>query len=114
MQMSELEELRNNAYETAKIYKERTKKLHDNKIMSKEFHPGILVLLFQSRLRLFPGKLKSRWTGPYRVAQVFPHGAVEIESLRKDGKFKVNGHRLKPYLSMSEIRNMGLCFLNEP
>ena len=114
LQMSELEELRNNAYENAKIYKERTKKLHDNKILRKEFHPRMLVLLHQSRLRLFPGKLKSRWTGLYRVTQVFPHGAVEIENIRDAGKFKVNGQRLKPYLCVSEIRSASFSLLNEP
>ena len=114
LQISELEELRNNAYENAKIYKERTKKLHDSKILHKEFRPGMLVLLYQSRLRLFPGKLKSRWKGPYRVTQVFPHGAVEIESLLGADKFKVNGHRLKPYLCASEIRGIGFCLFNEP
>ena len=102
LQMSELEELRNDAYENAKIYKERTKKLHDNKILHKEFYPGMLVLLYQSQLRLFLGKLKSRWTGLYRITQVFPHGAMEIESLHEVDKFKVNGHRLKPYFLFNE------------
>ena len=51
---------------------------------------GDLVLLFNSRLPLFPGKLKSKWTGPYLVTQLFPHGAVEFET--KEGvRFKVNG-----------------------
>jgi hypothetical protein len=47
-------------------------------------------------LRLFPGKLRSKWTGPYKITQVFPYGAIEIES-EKTGKFKVNGQRLKHY-----------------
>ena len=55
---------------------------------------GDLVLLFNSRLRLFPGKLKSKCTGPYLVTQLFPHGAVELET--KEGvQFKVNGQRIK-------------------
>ena len=57
---------------------------------------GDLVLLFNSRLRLFPSKLKSKWTGPYLVAQLFPHGAVELKT--KEGvRFMVNGQRIKIY-----------------
>ena len=114
LQMSELEELWDNAYENAKIYKDRTKKLHDSKIFRKEFQPGMLVLLYQSRLRLFPGKLKSRWRGPYRVTQVFPHGAVEIEGTDGQMRFKVNGHRLKPYLCASKLRPDQFSCLIEP
>ena len=62
---------------------------------------GDLVLLFNSRLRLFPGKLKSKWIGPYLVTQLFPHGAVELES--KEGvRFKVNGQRIKIYFEHAE------------
>ncbi|XP_068323218.1 uncharacterized protein, partial [Pyrus communis] len=81
LQLNELEELRNEAYENAKIYKERTKLYHDKAILRKEFHQGMKVLLYDSRLRLFPGKLKSRWVGPFKVLQTFPHGAVEIENM---------------------------------
>lgn len=98
LQINELEELRNEAYENAKIYKERTKRYHDKAILRKEFKPGMKVLLYDSRLRLFPGKLRSRWLGPFKVLQVFPHGAVEIENVRNGTVFKVNGQRLKQYL----------------
>ncbi|XP_068315019.1 uncharacterized protein, partial [Pyrus communis] len=81
LQLNELEELRNEAYENAKIYKERTKLYHDKAILRKEFHQGMKVLLYDSCLRLFPGKLKSRWVGPFKVLQTFPHGAVEIENM---------------------------------
>ena len=67
LQMNELEELRNEAYNNARIYKDKTKKWHDQKIMRKEFKVGEQVLLYNSRLKLFPGKLKSRWSGPYTV-----------------------------------------------
>ena len=63
----------------------------------KEFEPGQQVLLFNSRLKLFPGKLKSRWSGPYTVTKVFPYGAVELRG-ETGNLFKVNGQRLKPYL----------------
>ncbi|XP_023752379.1 uncharacterized protein LOC111900734 [Lactuca sativa] len=97
MQMNALEELRNDAYTSSLIYKEKTKSWHDKRIKgNKEFHEGQKVLLFNSRLKLFSGKLKSRWDGPFLVKKVFPHGAIEL--LSKDGTlFKVNGHRVKRY-----------------
>ncbi|CAL2266739.1 unnamed protein product [Prunus armeniaca] len=98
LQINELEEIRNDAYESSRIYKEKTKAFHDNQILRKNFHPGQKVLLFSSRLKLFPGKLKSRWNGPYLVTKVYPHGAVDITSEINGNTFKVNGHRLKPYL----------------
>ena len=55
------------------------------------------MLLFNSRLRLFPGKLRSKWIGPFAITNVFVHGAVQIQSLKTGHEFKVNGHRLKPY-----------------
>jgi hypothetical protein len=98
LDLHELEEMRLNAYENARIYKEKTKRIHDKHIMPREFSEGNLVLLFNSRLRLFPGKLKSRWSGPFRVRTVYPFGAVELEN--KEGQtFKVNGQRLKHYIA---------------
>ncbi|CAL2252689.1 unnamed protein product [Prunus armeniaca] len=98
LQLHELEELRNDAYESSKIYKEKTKAFHDSKILRKQFQPGQKVLFFNSRLKLFPGKLKSRWQGPYNVTKVYPHGAVDIKNGKTGFEFKVNGHRLKHYL----------------
>ncbi|KAM1769086.1 hypothetical protein ACFX1X_047282 [Malus domestica] len=66
-------------------------------IRGKSFSIGQKVLLFNSRLHLFPGKLRSKWIGPFVVTNVFPHGAVQIQSLKTQQEFKVNGHRLKPY-----------------
>ncbi|KAM6584888.1 hypothetical protein CsatB_011890 [Cannabis sativa] len=97
LQLDELEEFRNEAYENAKIYKERTKRWHDRNLVRKEFQPGQQVLLFNSRLKLFPGKLKSRWSGPFTVVRVFPYGAVELKG-EGPNTFKVNGQRLKLYL----------------
>lgn len=95
-QLNELEEIRRDSYENARIYKERAKAWHDKHILRKVFEEGQKVLLFNSRLRLFPGKLKSRWTGPFVVKKVYPHGAVEIQY--EDGTpFIVNGQRLKLY-----------------
>ncbi|CAL2258260.1 unnamed protein product [Prunus armeniaca] len=76
LQLNELEEIRTEAYENAHIYKEKTKAAHDKMIHSKTFSVGQKVLLFNSRLRLFPGKLHSKWIGPFVVTNVFPYGAV--------------------------------------
>ena len=98
LQLNELEELCNEAYESVKIYKARTKAYHDKFIARKIFEPNQKVWLFNSRLRLFPGKLRSRWDGPFIVTQVFPYGAIELKNLKQGNTFKVNGQRLKPYI----------------
>nr|GEW16764.1 reverse transcriptase domain-containing protein [Tanacetum cinerariifolium] len=72
------------------------KKIHDSKIKNRVFNVGDRVLLFNSRLKIFSGKLKTRWTEPFTVTQVFPYGAVEL-SQTNGPNFKVNGHRLKHY-----------------
>ncbi|GJW63367.1 reverse transcriptase domain-containing protein [Tanacetum coccineum] len=96
LQLNELNELRDQAYENSLIYKERTKKLHDSKIKNRIFNVGDRVLLFNSRLKIFSGKLKTRWLGPFTITQVFPYGTVELS--QPDGpNFKVNGHRVKHY-----------------
>ena len=91
------------AYDNSFIFKERAKKYHDAKIQhSKQFNEGDSVLLFNSRLKLFPGKLKSRWSGPFRVKQVFSYGTVELEYPDK-GTFKVNSQTLKLYMGDTKI-----------
>ncbi|GJT63861.1 reverse transcriptase domain-containing protein [Tanacetum coccineum] len=78
VQLNELNELWDQADESSLIYKEKTKKIRNAKIKNREFHVGDRVLLFNSRLKLFSGKLKSRWTGLFTVAQVFPYGTIEL------------------------------------
>ncbi|GKD44267.1 reverse transcriptase domain-containing protein [Tanacetum coccineum] len=97
MQLNELAELRDGAYENTRIYKERTKKWHDSRLRGdKDFKVGDKVLLYNSRLNMYLGKLKSKWSGPNIVKTVYPHGAIDITD--KDGfSFKVNGQRLKKY-----------------
>ncbi|GJS97004.1 reverse transcriptase domain-containing protein [Tanacetum coccineum] len=96
LQLNELNELRDQAYENSLIYKERTKKLHDSKIKNRIFNVGDQVLLFNSGLKIFSGKLKTRWSGPFTITQVFPYGTIELS--QPDGSnFKVNGHRVKHY-----------------
>nr|GEX11490.1 reverse transcriptase domain-containing protein [Tanacetum cinerariifolium] len=77
LQLNELNELRDQAYENSLIYKERTKKFHDSKIKNRIFNVGDQVLLFNSRLKIFSGKLKTRWSGPFIITQVFSYGTVD-------------------------------------
>nr|GEU29371.1 reverse transcriptase domain-containing protein [Tanacetum cinerariifolium] len=96
LQLNELNEIRDQAYENSLIYKEKTKKLHDSKIKNRIFNVGDRVLLFNSRLKILSGKLKTRWSGPFTTTQVFPYGTVEL-SQPEGQNFKVNGHRVKHY-----------------
>nr|GEY79584.1 reverse transcriptase domain-containing protein [Tanacetum cinerariifolium] len=88
--------LERTAYENSLICKERTKKLHDDKIKNRIFNVGDQVLLFNSRIKIFSGKLKSRWSGPFTISEIYPYGAAKF--IHPDGcNFKVNCHRLKHY-----------------
>ncbi|XP_016192145.1 uncharacterized protein LOC107633025 [Arachis ipaensis] len=106
MQLNELEEFRNKAYESTKIYKENAKRWHDQKIARREFTEEQNVLLYNSRLKFFPGKLKSRWSGPFTIFKVSPYGHVELMEDKTQRNFTVNGQRLKHYLrdSLDEKR----------
>ncbi|XP_074377118.1 uncharacterized protein LOC141718640 [Apium graveolens] len=97
LQLNELDEFRLRAYENNKVYKEKVKRWHDRRLVCKSFAPSQQVLLFNARLRLFPGKLKSRWSGPFIIKVVFQYGVVGIFDKHPDQAFKVNGQRLKHY-----------------
>ncbi|CAM8990644.1 unnamed protein product [Rhodiola kirilowii] len=97
LQLCELKELRLEAYESQSDYKARTKLYHDKFILRRTFEIGQQVLVFSSRLRLMPDKLRSRWTGPYTVTKVFNHGALELECPMDRRRFKVNGQWVKHY-----------------
>ena len=90
LQMNELEKLRNEAYGNARIYKDKTKNWHDQRILRREFKVGELVLLYNSRLELFPRKLKSRWSCPYTVVAVTPFGEMTLKT-NLGNEFKMNG-----------------------
>nr|GEW60738.1 reverse transcriptase domain-containing protein [Tanacetum cinerariifolium] len=96
IQLNELNEICDHAYENSLIYKEKMKRIHDSKIKNRVFNVGDRVLLFNSRLKIFLGKLKTRWSGPFTIAKVFPYGTVEL-SQANGPNFKVNGHRIKHY-----------------
>ncbi|XP_021727846.1 uncharacterized protein LOC110694966 [Chenopodium quinoa] len=111
LKLNELEELRDDAYESSRLYKEKTKKGHDKHIQNKSFKVGDKVLLFNSRLRLFPGKLKSKWSGPFVISKTTPYGSFELDA---DGnKFMVNGHRLKHYFCKEEVGVIE-CIMPDP
>ncbi|XP_074347271.1 uncharacterized protein LOC141686113 [Apium graveolens] len=100
------------AYDNNKVYKEKVKRWHDRRLVRKSFVPGQKVLLYNSRLRLFPGKFKSRWSGPFTVKTVFPHGAVEIFDTHPNQAFKMNGHILKHYFGDTANREVVSAILS--
>ena len=97
LDLNELEELRNDAYFNSKIAKDKLKRWHDQLIARKNFNQGDQVLLYDSKLHLFLGKLKSRWIGPFIIHQAYPNGSVDLLNPNDNRVFKVNGQRVKPY-----------------
>ncbi|GJV54175.1 reverse transcriptase domain-containing protein [Tanacetum coccineum] len=91
MQRNELAELRDGAYKNTRIYKEQPNKWHDSRLRgNRDFKVSDKVLLYNSRLKMYPGKLKSKWSGLNIIKRVYPYEAVEIIDM--DGfSFKVNG-----------------------
>lgn len=65
-------------YDNALIYKEISKRNNDNKLVKRDFQLGKKVLLYNDRFWLFPGKLKSKWSGLFIITKVFSSGAIEI------------------------------------
>ncbi|XP_057758032.1 uncharacterized protein LOC130977047 [Arachis stenosperma] len=105
LQLVELECLRLEAYENSRLYKERIKPVHDKNIRRREFRAGELVLLYNSRLRLIPEKLRLRWEGPYRMEKAEPYGVYHLRHPSSPDIFKVNGHCLKLYHREKMKRN---------
>ncbi|XP_038882426.1 uncharacterized protein LOC120073698 [Benincasa hispida] len=91
LQLNQLVKWRWDAYENAKIYKERTKKWHDNRINNRTF---------------IEGKLKSRWSRPFQIKTIFPHDVVELTTEDRNNAFKVNGQWIKPYYGGDVDRHM--------
>ena len=108
----ELEEIRNEAYDMLKSPRVKTKIFHDRSIYQKNFVQGWKIMLYDTRLHLFVGKLKTRWSGPFRVQNVFPRGAVKVSDPNSSQVLKVNRQKLKPFLAIdleSDVdRVMGL------
>jgi hypothetical protein len=99
LDLSSLDEWRNEAYENARLFKEKVKQWHDKRILKREFHVCEKVLLYRSRLRIFSGKLLFKWEGPYVIVKVYRPGAIKIASLKHDTTQVVNGQRLKHYIA---------------
>ncbi|XP_070046160.1 uncharacterized protein [Nicotiana tomentosiformis] len=101
--------LKKNIFTSSSLYKDKMKYLHDKYIRNREFKEGDLVLLFNSRLRMFPGKLKSKWSDPFEVVHVTSFGALDLKN--KNGEiFRVNGHRVKHYLGKIDDSHIRHCF----
>ena len=80
------------------IYKEKTKHWHEKHIQQRSLIQGQLVLLYNSMLKLFPGKSKFRWSGLFKLVRIHPHRAVNLLDERTGQKFKVNGQKVKHYM----------------
>nr|XP_027076041.1 uncharacterized protein LOC113699895 [Coffea arabica]XP_027100874.1 uncharacterized protein LOC113719972 [Coffea arabica] len=93
LQLQELEELKNETYENVAICKEKNKIFHDQQVSRKSFEVGQKILFYHSRLKLFP---------------------VEIQSLKTEKKFVVNGHRLKPYYEGFNSEQVEVISLDDP
>ena len=106
--------MRLTAYESSRLYKEKVKKYHDKKLLKREFKSGQEVLLFTSRLKLFLGKLKSKWSGPFVIKKVRSYGAIELydpQSQTPDRTWVVNGQRLKLYHGEEFTRTHSTVYL---
>ena len=88
------------AYENAKLFKEKVKRWHDKRIQKREFNVGDYVLLFNSRLRFFAGKLLFKWKGPNVIEEVYCSGAIKINNFEGTSPRVVNGQRIKHYISL--------------
>ena len=112
--INELEELRNDAYFNSIIAKDKLKKWHYQLIARKNFKQGDQVLLYDSKLHLFPCKLKSRWTGTFTIQKVYPNGSVDLLNSKDNRVFKVNGQRLKPYVAQHSVDKEEIPLLDPP
>ena len=101
------------AFQNSRIYKEKTKAFHDKHILKREFKAGDQVLLYNSRLKLFPGKFKSRWSGPFEVKEVKPYGAIVLWD-KQGNDFTVNGQRVKQYMATTPKENGTSTPLSDP
>ena len=114
LDINELEELRNDAYLNSNIAKDKLKRWHDQLIARKHFQKGNQVLLYESKLRFFAGKLKSRWTGPFTIQEVYLNGSVDLLNAKGNRVFKVNSQRLKPYAAQHSTDKEEIPLLDPP
>ena len=113
LDINELEELRNDAYLNSRISKDKLKRWHDQLIARKHFQKWE-VLLYDSKLHLFPGKLKSRWVGPFTIQEVYLNGSVDLLNAKDNRVFKVNAQRMKPYAAQHLTDQEEIPLLDPP
>ena len=114
LDINELEELRNEAYFNSRIAKYKLKKWHDQLIARKNFKQGDQVLLYDSKLHLFPGKLKLKWIGSFTIQKVYLSGSVDLLNSKDNRVFKVNGKMLKPYAAQHSADKEEIPLLDPP
>ena len=114
LDLNELQELRNETYFNSKIAKDKLKKWHDQLIIRKNFNQGDQVLLYDSKLHLFPGNLKSRWIGPFIIHQAHPNGSVDLLNPNDNKVFKVNDQKVKPYVVQHTADREEILLLDPP
>ena len=86
---------------------------HDKTILRKTFDVGQKVLVHNSRLHIFSGKLRLRWSGPFIVRHVYPYGAIDNENSKNGTVFKVNGQIFKPFLE-NHVSDKEFISLSDP
>ena len=96
--ISSLDEWRAQAYENAKLFKEKVKRWHDKRIQKREFKVGEHVLSYNSRFRFFGGKLLCKWEGPYIFEEVYRSEAIKINNAEGTNPRVVNGKIIKHYI----------------
>ena len=114
LDINELEELRNDVYFNSRIAKDKLKKWHDQLISRKNFKQGDQLLLYDSKLHLFPSKLKLRWTGPFTIQEVYSNRSVDLINSKENRVFKVNGERMKPYAAQHSADKEEIPLLDPP
>ncbi|XP_016195628.1 uncharacterized protein LOC107636644 [Arachis ipaensis] len=104
------------AYENSRLYKEKVKAVHDKNIKRRKFRAGDQVLLYNTRLRFMPGKLRSRWDRPYMVEKVKPYGVVHLSHPLSPTFYKVNCHCLKLYhgAKVKNNKELEIFLLKDP
>ena len=98
LDISSLDEWRTQAYENAKLFKEKVKRWHDKRIQRREFKVGEHVLLYNSCFSFFAGKLLSKWEEPYIIEEVYSSRAIKINNAEGTNPKVVNGQRIKHYI----------------
>ena len=101
--ISSLDEWRTQAYENAKLFREKVKRWHNKRIQKQEFKVGEYVLLYNSRFIFFAVKHLSKWKGPYIIEEVYRSGAIKINNDEGTNPKVVNGQWIKHYISGTPI-----------